>query len=556
MTVAWTLDERSQALTRAERDGVELLVVGGGITGAGVLRDAASRGLRTCLLERDDFAGGTSSRSSKLIHGGLRYIGEGQLSLTRTACRERDLLTALNPHLVQPIPFLFPAYRGGKVPYWQVRGALTVYSALANFRKSSRFQMLTPKDVAEYSRDIACDQLRGAGLYWDGQVDDARLVIETLRSARRLGGEAIHHAEVQAFLHNEQGRIIGVRLHDRLANRTLSIRADRIINAAGPSVERIRGLDRRVLQPELRPAKGVHVVIPRSRVHAEGAVTFEAPDGRHLFFIPWDEVALLGTTDTFSHEIDEPTVRIEEVHYVLAAANQAFPRAALTTNDIRSVFAGVRPLVASASAETPPSQVSREHRIYDDPSGLISLAGGKLTTYRDSAEKMVDRVVRDLPKARRQTLRRSQTRSLPLREDSFDRIELEQVITERFGIHPRRAEFLARTYGVDAEALLAEADASAREPIGESRFTYAEISWLFRTECPANLCDLLERRLRMAIFAVGQGLPELDRIAATAGAAAGWDRERIRAEAIAYATSVQRRYQIVAPETQAAASAA
>jgi glycerol-3-phosphate dehydrogenase len=263
--------------------------------------------------------------------------------------------------------------------------------------------------------------------------------------------------------------------------------------------------------------------------------------------VPWDDVALLGTTDSFSDEIDDPTVTIEEVHYLLDAANEAFPRACLTTNDLRSVFAGVRPLAASPDEATPSTKVSREHRLYEDPSGLVSAAGGKLTTYRAIGEAIVDRALRRLPRARRSALGPSRTAELPLRDDAFDRAPFEAELCERFGIHPKQSAHLVRTYGACAEDLLVEARQEERQPIGATRNTIAEIAWSFRTECPATLCDLLERRLGMAIFAVGQGLPELPLIACTAAAAAGWDEERTLAESMAYAASVRRRYQIAAP---------
>jgi glycerol-3-phosphate dehydrogenase len=554
VSAPWSIEERARALDRAERDGLDLLVVGGGITGAGVLRDAASRGLRTLLVERSDFAAGTSSRSSKMIHGGFRYIAEGHLRMTREACRERDLLLMQNPHLVRPLPFLFPAYRDSKVPLWQVRTALWIYSAMANFRRSARPRMLAAAEIGEYCPDLSRVGLRGAGLYTDAQVDDARLVLETVKSARELGGEAANHAEVFEFLRGSDGRICGARILDQLSERTFIVRAQAVVNAAGPSVERVRGLDRRVASPELRPAKGVHLVIPRNRVKCRGAVVFEAADRRHVFLAPWEEVALIGTTDTFSDEIDEPVVHIEEVHYLLSAANQAFPRAGLTTNDLRSVFAGVRPLAASPDESAPPSSVSREHRIYRDRSGLVSVIGGKLTTYRSMAETIVDRVLPLLSETSRARLGPSRTAALALRRDDFDASELESELCVRFGVEPWRAEYLVRSYGAAAEKLLAEAPEALREPIGDSRFSYAEIPWAIGTECPAGLCDLLERRLRMAIFAAGQGLPQLDRIAAVAAQAAGWDAERTEREVADYAAAVRRRYQIMAPDMTPAAA--
>ena len=554
--MSWSLVEREAGLAHAEREGLDLLVIGGGIAGAGVLRDAASRGLRALLVERDDFASGTSGRSSKLIHGGLRYIGEGHLSVTREACRERDLLVRQNPHLVRPLPFLFPAFEGGRYPLWQVRSALWIYEALANFRRSARFRMLRPEEVAAYSRDLRREGLRGAGLYHDAQVDDVRLVLETIRSARALGGDAANHAEVVEFERDGRSALVGARVYDALAHRSYRLRASAIVNAAGAAVERIRGLDRPVLQRELRPAKGVHLVIPRSRIHAQGAVTFSAPDGRSLFFVPWNEVALIGTTDTFSEEIDEPAVLIEEVHYLLAAANEAFPRVSLTTNDLRSVFAGVRPLVAPPESAIPPSSVSREHRVYQDPSGLISTAGGKLTTYRAMAEAIVELAIRRLPRERRASVGPSRTAKLALRNDSFARADLEADLRTHFGLAPGRAAHLVRTYGAAAQELLATVPPALRGPIGSSRFTWAEVPWVFRTECPATLCDLLERRMRVVLFAEGQGLRNLDQIARLAGEAAGWNAERSRAEAVAYADSVRRRYQIVPPRASRPSAAA
>ncbi|MDJ0868682.1 MAG: glycerol-3-phosphate dehydrogenase/oxidase [Myxococcota bacterium] len=547
MSADWSQRERRAALSRAEREGVDVLVIGGGITGAAVVRDAAARGLRPFLVERDDFASGTSSRSSKMVHGGIRYLAHGHLGLTREACRERDLQLRLNPHLVRPIPFLMTAYEGGKLKPWQVRAALWTYAAVANFRSSARFEMLETEQVAAYSRDVRLEGLESAGLYNDAQVDDARLVIETLKSARLLGGEAANHTEVIEFERDETGALAAARVRDRLEERTLRIRAHAFVNAAGPGVEHVRGLDEPGSPRELRPAKGVHLVIPRGRVHCQGAVTFQARDDRHLFLCPWDDVALIGTTDTFTDEVDEPVVTIDEVHYLLDAANEAFPRAGLTTNDIRSVFAGVRPLAASGEAETPPSDVSREHQLGESASGLVSAVGGKLTTHRAMGEAIVDRLLRRLPRERRRAAGPCRTAELPLRENGFERADLEAELVRHYAIPARCAESLVRGWGADARTLLEHADPALRQPIGASRFLYAEIPWSLRTECPADLCDLLEHRLRLAVFVEGQGLTELDRIAEVAAAAADWDAERTRHEAAAYTARVRRSYQIVAP---------
>ncbi len=554
---AWSLGQRARALAQAERDGVDLLVVGGGITGAAVLRDAASRGLRALLVERSDFAAGTSSRSSKMIHGGFRYIAEGQLAVTREACRERDRLLRLDPHLVQPLPFLFPSFEGGRYPLWQVRAGLAAYAALANFRRTARFRMLAPDEVASFCPALRREGLRGAGLYTDGQTDDARLVLETLQSARRLGAragtlrvEAVNHAEVVEFLRGEDGRLAGARIVDRLDGRARPVRARAVVNAAGPAAERVRGLDRPLQQAELRPAKGVHLALSAERIPTLGAVTFEAEDGRPLFLAPWGEVALLGTTDAWSDEIDAPRVTIEEVHYLLDAANAVFPGAGLNTNDIRSVFAGVRPLAgAGEDAERPPSAVSREHRLWEDASGLISAVGGKLTTHRATGQALVDRALARLPRDERRRAGRSRTFHLPLREDAPDVAALARTLRAHFALDARVADHLARVCGEEAEVLRASTAAEEHRPIGGSRHCAAELRFAWRRECAASLCDLLERRTRIALRAVGQGLPELPRLAAVVAEEAGWDEARRAEEQARYAASVRRHYQIADPRS-------
>jgi glycerol-3-phosphate dehydrogenase len=554
----WSLPERSRALAQAERDGVDLLVVGGGITGAAVLRDAASRGLRALLVDRDDFAAGTSSRSSKLIHGGFRYIAEGQLAVTREACRERDRLLRLDPHLVAPVPFLFPSFAGGKYPLWQVRAGLFAYAALANFRRTARFRMLDGAEIAAYCPLLRREGLRGAGLYHDGQTDDARLVLETLASARRLGlragvhrADAVPHAEVAEFVRDAGGTLAGARIRDRLDGRVRGVTAAVTLNAAGPAVERVRGLDPGSRAPELRPAKGVHLAIPVERVPSAGAVTFEAEDGRSLFLVPWGEVSLIGTTDAWSDEIDAPAVTIEEVHYLLDAANAVFPGAGLNTNDIRSVYAGVRPLASEGDADgdRPPSSVSREHRVWEEASGLISAVGGKLTTHRAMGEELVDRALARLPHERRAHAGKSRTWELPLRATREPIEALAADLRARFALEPRVADHLARLCGAEAEALLAATPAEEHRPIGGSRHCAAELRFAWRHECPATLCDLLERRTRIALRAAGQGFPELARLAAVAGEEAGWDEARRAEEMSLYTAAVRRHYQIANPRS-------
>ncbi len=552
MTGGWSLAHRRAALDALARDGVELLVIGGGITGAGILRDAALRGLSVALIERGDFASGTSSHTSKMIHGGLRYLAEGALSVTRESSLERDLLARLNPSLVRPLPFLFCSFADGVAP-WKVLAGLSLYSLLSSFRGGG-FRLLSPAKIAALSRDLRSEGLRTAGLYHDQQVDDARLVLETIKDARRAGGEAVSYCEALQLAPSEAGAML-VTVRDALSGRTLSLRAGRVINATGPSVDRVRERERplatscsraepRASTRELRPAKGVHAVIARSRVHADAAVSFQAADGRHMFLCPYEDVHLIGTTDTFSDELDEPRVSAADVDYLLAAANRTFPRAGLTTRDLISVYAGVRPLVAPPDATTPASSVSREHRITEDASGLLSIAGGKLTTYRRMAQQIVDRVVAQLPAARRERLAPCRTRERPLRDDGFDAAALGSELSARFALEPRLVSALLRRYGVEAVAMLEQAPASERVPLAGGRFLRCEVAFSFSHECAANLSDVLERRVRAAVFARGQGLDDLDQSALAAARALGLDAAGAEAQKQAYRARVQTRYRI------------
>jgi glycerol-3-phosphate dehydrogenase len=542
--VSWSLTERARALDELAARGTELVVIGGGITGAGVLRDAALRGLDSALFERGDFACGTSSHTSKMIHGGLRYLAHGALGVTRESCVERDLLARLNPLLVRPLPFLFCSFDDGVAP-WKMLMGLALYAALAGFRGGG-FRVLSHADVHALSRDLRAEGLRAAGFYFDQQVDDARLVLETLKDARRAGGEAINHAQVIGLEPLTDGTT-RVRVRDELCGREHEVRAARVVNAAGPAVDRVRALAGPLSAHELRPAKGVHLVIPRSRVHADAAVGFQAQDGRHMFLCPYDDVHLIGTTDAFSEEIDEPRVTQADARYLLAAANRAFPGARLGAGDVLSAYAGVRPLVAPLDAAAPPSSVSREHRITEDRSGLLSIAGGKLTTYRRMAEQIVDRIARTLPAARRHALRACQTARRPLRDDGFDAAALGAELAARFGLSAPRVAHLLASYGADALTLLERAPVEQRGAFGSSRLSLCEVAWSLRHECAANLCDVLERRVRVAVFAPGQGLPELDRAAAAAGDVLDWSAARVEEEKQLYRERIARRYRVTEP---------
>lgn len=532
-------------MEKAEREGIDVLIIGGGITGAGILRDAAARGLNAVLVDKGDFASGTSSASSKLVHGGLRYIAQKQFGIVRESCRERDLLLKHNPNLIRPLPMMLPAHEGSKAPLWQLRAGMWIYSALANFRSSTRFKVLNPQETLQKSPGLRPDGLKGAVLYSDGQADDARLVLETLKSARGMGGEAVNYAEAVSFGHDASGKINEVAVRDVLDGRVYKLHPAIVINAAGPAVERLRDMDHPVKAPEIVAAKGVHIVIPIDRINSGVCVNYETGDGRYIFMIPWGDVAIIGTTDTISKEIDDPVVQAKDVDYILEATNKAFPQANLTTDDICSVFAGVRPLVAGAhDKDKAPNEISREHKIWDDASGLISVAGGKLTTFRTMGQEVMNKAVAKLPKKKRKQLKPSNTKNMPLRKDDFDAAAMEKSLCEKFNLAAKTAHHLVQNYGADAPEIMKAAKPYERGTIGKSYFTYAEIPWIIEHEAATSLPDLLERRMRMAILAEDRGVPHIGKIAEVAGRAAGWDEQRIKREEQSYLDRIKQHYSI------------
>jgi glycerol-3-phosphate dehydrogenase len=382
-------------------DTFDLLILGGGITGAGVALDAATRGLRVALIDKGDFASGTSSASSKLIHGGLRYLEHGDLGLVYEAQQERRLLLANAPHLVRPLRFVIPFCRGARVPAWKWRLGLTLYDTLAGRHNLHRSR---PLRVAELRRDFPALQpphLYGGSDYHDAQMDDARLCIEVLQTAARHGATVANYVEALAFETPGQVRIL-----DHVDNREGTIRARQVLNAAGPWADNVRRLAGDDTCPLLQPTKGVHLIVA-DRGWQAAFLLLHPVDGRVLFVIPWLGKTLIGTTDTITGAgADALQVEPEEIEYLLAAHNHYFAPP-LSAGDVLGSFAGLRPLIRARPGE--PSSRSREFRIVESPSGLVSIAGGKYTTYRHMAEAATDVVLRRLG-----LWRRCRTRNLPL----------------------------------------------------------------------------------------------------------------------------------------------
>jgi glycerol-3-phosphate dehydrogenase len=480
-------------------DVFDLVILGGGITGAGVALDAALRGLRVALLDKGDFASGTSSVSSKLVHGGLRYLEHGDLALVYEALHERRLLLENAPHLVHPLRFVIPYREGMRVPPWKWRTGLTFYDLLAgggNLRRSR------PRRLADLLREfpgLRTDGLRGGAEYFDAQMDDARLCLEVLATAARQGARVVNYVEAVGFERSD-GRISAVRARDRLGGGELRVAARCVLNATGPWVDAVCRLAGDPGGPHLRPTKGVHVVTPDRGLPA-AFLLLHPRDGRVFFVIPWLGKTLIGTTDTACDEPPEQlTVTPEEIAYLLEGHNH-YLTPALEPRDVLGHFVGLRPLIRARPGE--PSSLSREYRLFGSPSGLLSVAGGKYTTYRHMAEVITDAVTRRLGLRRRCRTRHFRLHGAP--DEPWERFAERGAadLGRRYRLDPAAARHLVRRYGRCAPdvARYVEGDPKLAEPVlaGEPDLR-AELAYQRDHEMAVTPADYLLRRTRLGLF--------------------------------------------------------
>jgi glycerol-3-phosphate dehydrogenase len=402
---------RDQARERLARERFDVLIVGGGINGAGIARDAALRGLSVALVERDDFASGTSSRSSRLVHGGVRYLEHGFFHLVFESSRERRILLETAPHLVRPLQFTWPVYRGARIPRWKLNAGLWLYDLLAAFRNVARHRSLSVAQVAALEPKLKREGLNGGAIYFDAATNDARLTIANVIDAVSAGAVALNYAEVTS-LNFERGRVTGASVRDRFSQRTFEVRARAVVNATGPWTDAISRIESPSSRPAVLGTKGVHIAVPAERVGNRAAITMLAKaDQRVMFVLPGGTHTIVGTTDTPTEERpDQVRATRADVQYLLDGANAYFPEAKLTPDDVVCAWAGIRPLIASGNSGDP-AGASREHAITVGPRGVIAVTGGKLTTYRSMSEEVADRVQQYLGQKR--TPSETATRVLP-----------------------------------------------------------------------------------------------------------------------------------------------
>jgi glycerol-3-phosphate dehydrogenase len=517
---------RRADLAALETETADLLVIGGGITGAGIARDAALRGFRTALVDAGDFGRGTSSRSSRLIHGGLRYLEHGWLRLVFEASRERRVLLRIAPHLVRARPFVFPVHRGSRVKRWQIYAAVWLYDLLSLFRNVHSHRLLSRSGVLRREPLLRDRDLVGGALYWDAECSDARLVLANARDARRHGARCASYVRVTA-LEKASGRVRGARLEDSLTGVSLAVRAHVVVNATGPWVDAVRRLDEPDAPPLLRPTKGAHIAVPQRRIGNAGAVTLISPiDGRVMFVLPWGEVSVVGTTDTDTDVSPEDVAPSEDdLIYLLRSANAVFPNARLQLDDVVAAWAGLRPLLKDRG--TSPVAVPREHRITESDSGLVTVAGGKLTTYRVMAAQTVDHVARRLRALDgRPKPPRAPTHRLPL--PGGDVADLDQLVRElqAEGLEESVAHHLVDTYGAEASAVanLMRAEPELAAPlVEEAPYRRAEVVHHARREMAMTVSDVLVRRTPLCYKRPREAAHAAPLVAQLLGRELGWD---------------------------------
>jgi glycerol-3-phosphate dehydrogenase len=530
--VAPALQERRRALERLAGETFDVLVVGGGVTGCGAALDAATRGLSVALVEKRDFASGTSSRSSKLIHGGLRYLERLDLGLVREALHERRLLVEkLAPHMVHPTPFLLPLQHGLRDRLYMGSGLL-LYDALAGRRPAMpRHRHLSHTACLRAVPSLRGDALTGGIRYHDAQVDDARFSVMLARTAMAEGGVCAPAVEVVTFLH-AGGRVAGVRARDLETGDEFPVRARTVVNATGvwtTHMERLAGVEAPMI---VRPSKGVHVVVPRARIDSEYALIIPT-EKSVLFVLPWGDQWIIGTTDTdWQFGLDHPSATRTDIQYLLDHVNAVLADP-LTSDDIIAVYVGLRPLLGGGEDDT--AKVSREHAVRRSAPGLVSVAGGKYTTYRLMARDAVDAAAADLPFK----VDATRTADTPLlgavgAAGAEERLRSHPAAAL---LEPGRLRHLVRRYGALAATVL---DLVAAEPRlaaplpGAERYVSAEATYAALHESALHIDDVLTRRTHIAFEAADRGREAAAHVAALMAPALGWDQAAVEREVVHY----------------------
>ncbi|QNK86686.1 glycerol-3-phosphate dehydrogenase/oxidase [Sporosarcina sp. resist] len=490
--------EREETLDKLATEEFDLLIIGGGISGAGIALDATARGLKTALVEMQDFASGTSSRSTKLVHGGLRYLKQFQIKEVAELGKERAIVYENGPHVTTPEWMVLPFHKGGTFGKYSTSFGLKVYDFLAGVKKAERRRMLTKEETLQKAPLVKQEGLLGGGIYVEYRTDDARLTIEVMKAAAEKGATLANYAKAETFIYKQE-KIAGVQVLDTLTNKKVVIKAKKVVNAAGPWVDDVKGIEGEATTKgkHLILSKGVHLVFDQKDFPLHQAVYFDTPDKRMIFAVPRDGKAYVGTTDTF-YEGDPKVMQIteEDRSYILNAIHYMFPSLKLTAENVESSWAGVRPLIHEEGKG--PSEVSRKDEIWESEKGLITIAGGKLTGYRKMAETVVDKIVDQLSHEEIRHFNKCVTKNLPISggdiggSSNMNRFMAQAIEKGQLaGFTERQSRHLATLYGTNVDQVFAiPFEANTAIP----RILYVKLRYAIESEMVAKPTDFFVRR--------------------------------------------------------------
>lgn len=526
--------KRREITDTAKIEQYDLLIIGGGITGAGIALDAASRGLKTVLVEKSDFASGTSSKSTKLIHGGLRYLKQFEIALVREVGRERATVHKLIPNLVTSERMLLPLIKDGNFGKIMTSIGLMVYDVLAGVEKVDQRQMLSIEETLDKEPILSEENIEGGGIYAEYRTDDARLTVEIIKTASKYGAHCLNYVQADDFIY-ENGQVVGIEATDFVLGEKLQLRAKSTISAAGPWVDELRSKNNSMTNKHLHLTKGVHIVVPHDRFPVKQALYFDFPDKRMVFAIPRGKITYIGTTDTdYGGDKDDIRTDLKDVEYLLNGVNHAFPKLGLRLEDVESSWAGVRPLIHEDGKSA--SEISRKDEIFESESGLLSIAGGKLTGYRKMSEKILDKLFKRLHETEGRERVKCKTEEIDLDGGAFKnakavkkyRKELKQRLKE-IGLTSYDAFYLVSNYGRSADQIVAGMDAFDNKDLS-IRLIRAELKYCVENELVYRLQDFFIRRTGRLYFDIHSIKHTFDAILQDFTAYFQWSEERISEE--------------------------
>lgn len=497
---------RQQLVDTLTNEKHDVLIIGGGITGAGIALDVVTRGMKAALVEMQDFAAGTSSRSTKLVHGGLRYLKNLEFKIVKETGRERAIVYENGPHVTTPEWMLLPFYKDGTFGYFTTSIGLWLYDRLAGVKQSERREMLSVEETLKKEPLLKREGLQGGGFYVEYKTDDARLTIEVLKKAVEKGALALNYVKVTDLIFDENRQVIGAKVRDVLTGNEYETFAGKIVNATGPWVEEVRDFDYSRYSKKLHLSKGIHIVFDQSVFPLQQAIYFDTPDGRMVFAIPRDGKTYVGTTETvFTADKAHPKMTVADRDYLLKAVRFMFPDVKVTEDDVESSWAGIRPLIYEEGKD--PSEISRKDEIWIGDSGLVTIAGGKLTGYRKMAEDVVDLLARQFQEEFGRTFPSCQTKHMPISGGDFGGsenllpfIEEKEQEATAYGLTKEEGRVLARRYGTNVDQVFEFAKEVENHDSVLPPFVYAQYRYALEEEMITKPIDFFIRRTGALFF--------------------------------------------------------